>query len=178
MDNFIDVRRQRIESLLEDHSVVQLHRSLGVDDGFLQVALEGGNQLWPADVIEKLDWLYFLTATRRALKWAVVNAKRRQKSRWHKLVAGELVVRLELVLLTIFSDTLPEPGLQWGDGRRSREIELRQGRLKWYEENCYGGWKNWLLDRSRQKGLTLQRAWLEEFVKMRFEDLSSFWYPE
>ena len=76
MDNLMDTRRERLENLLQHHSTTDLQKLLGVGEDFLEDVLAGGDSAWPAEATEKLNWLFFLTATRHVLKWARLNQAR------------------------------------------------------------------------------------------------------
>ena len=174
MENLMDIRRARLENLLQHHSTTDLQKLLGVGEAFLEDVLAGGNSAWTAEAIEKLNWLFFLTATRHVLKWARLNQARTPLSEWEQRVAAALVTKLELVLLTIFKESVPEPGARWDDARMSHEIRQRTDTLDSLEKKYSEGFLDWMRGRNRQAALAQQLEWIQNFAENGDDGLLKF----
>ena len=79
-----------------------------------------------------------------------------------------LVTQIELALIALFRESVPESGMVWDGVRRDREIQKRLARLRWVErerEREYGGFKGFLnrvMGRERVSGKELYQRMLEE----------------
>ena len=77
-------------------------------------------------------------------------------------------IKIELALITYFSESIPDPGENWDGRRKYREIDTRLKRLRWVNRELkkeYGGLKgawNWLLGRGLPTGKELYSKMVDE----------------
>ena len=85
-----------------------------------------------------------------------------------RVAALGLVTQIELALIAYYRESVPDPGVEWDNERRSREIERRLGRLRWVEQERakeYGGMRglvNRLQGKSPVSGKELYQKMVEE----------------
>ena len=109
---------------------------------------------------------------RRARALAVMTQFRVGMPHHEYIASLGLVQEIELSLITLFGDSVPEPGVYWSTERRAREQELRIRRLLWVERMQRKEWSgfkgvwNWLLGRHRLTGLDLYNKVLEDADSM------------
>ena len=96
---------------------------------------------------------------------------------YHESVAlSGLVAQVELILISFFGESVPEPGEMWNAERRELERDKRVARLRWVQREQereftgFRGLANWLLGRKRLSWEDLARelrqdnAQMEQFV--------------
>lgn len=105
---------------------------------------------------------------RRARALAVMTQFRQGMSERERVSSLGLVQEIELALITLFGDSVPEPGEYWNSERRAREQGIRIERLMWVEKmqrrewsGLRGAW-NWALGRERLTGADLYNKILED----------------
>ena len=79
-----------------------------------------------------------------------------------------LMAQVELVLIMMFRDTVPDVGASWSPEKRAREIDRRLARIRWVErqqEREYKGWRgvwNVLTGQRQMSGKELYQKMLVE----------------
>ena len=109
---------------------------------------------------------------RRARALAVMTQFRVGMPHQEYIASLGLVQEIELALITLFGDSVPEPGIHWSTEKRAREQELRIRRLLWVEQVQRKEWSglkglwNWLLGRHKLTGVELYNKVLEDADSM------------
>ena len=84
------------------------------------------------------------------------------------VVAVGMIAQIELALITMFGESVPEPGQNWDGNRRLREMERRLSRIHWVRQEQakeYSGLKglyNWFMGRPKLTGRDLYERVISE----------------
>lgn len=123
-------------------------------------------------VTKELSWTENQEERRRMLRYnlqlALITRWRLDQAPLQHLEAMELMTHLEIALIAMFGESVPEAGMNWDGEKRAREMEKRLVRLRWVDKErtrAYTGLRgflNRLGGRTRVSGKELYQRMLAE----------------